>query len=72
MGTAMMGPDYTQWHGFYEVAKHFYTEFLPEAEALEPGVTAQVLASDFHKWRKGFTPEELQKILNFYKERYKQ
>jgi hypothetical protein len=72
MGTAMMGPDYTQWHGFYEVAKSFYNEFLPEAEALEPGVTAQVTSSDFHKWRKGFTPEELQKILEFYKQRYKQ
>ncbi len=22
MGAAMMGPDYTQWHGFYELAKH--------------------------------------------------
>jgi hypothetical protein len=72
MGTAMMGPDYTQWHGFYEVAKSFYNEFLPEAEALAPGVIAQVTSSDFHKWRKGFTPEELQKILNFYRERYKQ
>jgi hydroxylamine dehydrogenase len=72
MGTAMMGPDYTQWHGFYEVAKSFYNEFLPEAEAAEPGVTAQAASSDFHKWRKGFTPEELQKILNFYKDRYKQ
>ncbi|HXU07781.1 MAG TPA: multiheme c-type cytochrome [Blastocatellia bacterium] len=72
MGTAMMGPDYTQWHGFYEVAKSFYNEFLPEAEALEPGVTAQTASSDFHKWRKGFTPDELQKILNFYKDRYKQ
>jgi len=30
----MMGPDFTQWHGFYEVAKHFYTKFIPEAEDL--------------------------------------
>jgi hypothetical protein len=22
MGAAMMGPDYAQWHGFYELAKH--------------------------------------------------
>ena len=21
MGASMMGPDYTQWHGFYELAK---------------------------------------------------
>ena len=30
----MMGPDYTHWHGTYEVAKHFYTEFIPELEEL--------------------------------------
>jgi len=29
-GAAMMGPDYTHWHGTYEVAKTFYTEFIPE------------------------------------------
>ncbi|MFQ5430720.1 MAG: multiheme c-type cytochrome, partial [Phycisphaerae bacterium] len=33
-GAAMMGPDYTHWHGTYEVAKHFYTEMIPELEAL--------------------------------------
>ncbi|HXG94650.1 MAG TPA: multiheme c-type cytochrome [Blastocatellia bacterium] len=72
MGTSMMGPDYTQWHGFYEVAKLFYNEFLPEAEEVEPGVTEKVISSEFHKWRKGFNPAELQKILDFYKQRYKQ
>jgi hypothetical protein len=30
----MMGPDYTHWHGTYEVAKHFYSEFVPELEHL--------------------------------------
>jgi formate-dependent nitrite reductase cytochrome c552 subunit len=29
-GASMMGPDYTHWHGTYEVAKNFYTEFIPE------------------------------------------
>ena len=29
-GVAMMGPDYTQWHGFYEVAHRFYMEFVPQ------------------------------------------
>ena len=24
-GASMMGPDYTHWHGTYEVAKHFYS-----------------------------------------------
>lgn len=30
-GAAMMGPDYTWWHGIYEVAKNFYFKFIPEA-----------------------------------------
>jgi len=72
MGTAMMGPDYTQWHGFYEVAKNFYTEFIPEAEHLMPGVTAEVMGSDYHKWKAGLTKEELEKQIEFYKKRYKQ
>ncbi|MEZ4469567.1 MAG: multiheme c-type cytochrome [bacterium] len=31
---SMQGPDYTHWHGTYEIAKHFYTEFVPELEEL--------------------------------------
>lgn len=72
MGTAMMGPDYTQWHGFFEVSKIFYTEFVPEAERLLPGVSTDVMNSDYHKWTKGLTKEELQQQIDFYKERYKQ
>jgi hypothetical protein len=30
-GAAMMGPDYTWWHGAYEVAQHFYFKLIPEA-----------------------------------------
>ena len=29
-----MGPDYTHWHGTYEVAKHFYVKYIPELEEL--------------------------------------
>lgn len=72
MGTAMMGPDYTQWHGFYEVAKNFYNEFLPEAERLQPGISKDVLSQDWHRWKSGLTPGEAEKILQFYKDRYKQ
>jgi hydroxylamine dehydrogenase len=71
MGTAMMGPDYTQWHGFYEVAKSFYTEFVPEAEHLLPGVTDDVMGTAFHKWRTGLTKEELEQQIEFYKKSYK-
>ncbi len=33
-GASMMGPDYTHWHGTYEVSKHFYTEMIPQIEKL--------------------------------------
>jgi hydroxylamine dehydrogenase len=72
MGTAMMGADYTQWHGFFEVAKSFYTEFIPEAEQLMPGVTADVMKSDYHKWTAGLSKEQLQQQIDFYKDRYQQ
>ncbi len=29
-GVSMMAPDYTHWHGMYEVAKHWYSKFIPE------------------------------------------
>ncbi len=71
-GSAMMGPDYTQWHGFFEVAQRFYFELVPEAEELLPGVTKEILQRDAHKWIKGINKEERGKILQFYKERYGQ
>ncbi len=70
MGTAMMGPDYTQWHGFYEVAKVFYTEFLPEVEQRMPGVTAEMVKNDYHSWKRGLTQEQIQQQLDFYRKRY--
>jgi hypothetical protein len=48
----MNGPDYVQWHGFYEVAKIFYSDFLPEAEHLLPGATSAVKESSYHQWLK--------------------
>ena len=33
-GASMMGPDYTHWHGTYEIAKHFYSEYVPELREL--------------------------------------
>jgi hydroxylamine dehydrogenase len=33
-GASMMGPDYTHWHGTYELAKNFYAEYIPELEEL--------------------------------------
>ena len=31
---AMMAPDYTHWHGTYEIARNFYSEYIPELEEL--------------------------------------
>ncbi len=31
---SMMGPDYTHWHGTYEIAKHWYIKYVPELEHL--------------------------------------
>jgi hydroxylamine dehydrogenase len=37
-GAAMMGPDYTHWHGTFEVAETFYTKFVPQLrELIEKG-----------------------------------
>ncbi len=33
-GAAMMGPDYTHWHGTYDVAKTFYTHYVPALKEL--------------------------------------
>jgi len=70
MGASMNGPDYVQWHGFYDVAKIFYADFLPEAENLLPGVTARVRAMPAHQWLKGLSPEERKRIQEFYEKRY--
>ncbi|MBD3235052.1 MAG: hypothetical protein GF315_15120 [candidate division Zixibacteria bacterium] len=54
-GASMMGPDYTWWHGIYEVAKHFYFKFIPQARAYgDPEVNRYIdnlLADDpMHQW----------------------
>ena len=70
-GAAMMGPDYTQWHGFYEVAKHFYAKFLPEVERLgRKDLVDKVLKDPRHQWKKGLSKELRDKIKTYYKGRY--
>ncbi|MEW6428286.1 MAG: multiheme c-type cytochrome [Thermodesulfobacteriota bacterium] len=82
-GAAMSGPDYAWWHGIYEVAKHFYTELLPEAKAAceragKPEVYEEILARFIrndprHEWFvKGFDPEQVEQIRQYYQERYRQ
>jgi hydroxylamine dehydrogenase len=38
---SMQGPDYTHWHGTYDLGKNWYTKFVPELEDLiEAGETS--------------------------------
>ncbi|MCP4228548.1 MAG: hypothetical protein GY771_00165, partial [bacterium] len=42
MGAAMMGPDYTHWHGTYDIAKTFYTHYIPELRKMvEKGLKSE-------------------------------
>ena len=74
-GAAMMGPDYTWWHGMYEVAQHFYFKLLPEArEFKNPELDAyldNLIANDpMHSWlhtatadlKKGIRSGEMKEI----------
>jgi hypothetical protein len=80
-GASMMGPDYTHWHGMYEVAKHFYTEFLPavteaaatHGPALEEKYRRRIailLAQEEHAWQQGLGAEEADALRRAYKDRY--
>ncbi len=82
-GAAMMGPDYTHWHGMYEVSKTFYNEFLPlVVETAEEHSHAmgrkwkarveELLKSPDHVWTQGLSPEEAQALAAEYKARYNQ
>ncbi len=65
-GASMMAPDYTHWHGMYEVAERFYMELIPQAremaeEARDHGqaskahaveqVIDEILARPEHQWQ---------------------
>lgn len=48
---AMNGPDWTHWHGTYDLAKNFYSHFIPELEELiekgsNSGDSEQVAAAE--------------------------
>jgi hypothetical protein len=75
MGAAMMGPDYTWWHGIYDVAHNFYFKFIPEAlhyndPEVNDYINKLLTEDDMHKWVNTPTSElkeairsgELQKV----------
>jgi hydroxylamine dehydrogenase len=81
-GAAMNAPDWSHWHGMYEVAINFYFHLLPSADEAvkakhDEEVTgkwkafrAKIMDSPMHKWKSGVAQEELEKMINFYKDRY--
>ena len=87
MGASMMGPDYTQWHGMYEVADRFYVEFVPQVrEVIEHGkahgkaaaareaeaMLDEILNSELHKWFLGKLSSEEMAARKKAQEEFKQ
>lgn len=80
-GAAMMGPDYVQWHGFYELSRNFYTHFLPLAEELaeKAGKGEQMREfiqetlhgpdgknwEQYHQWKDGLSQEQMKSLLEW-------
>lgn len=81
-GMAMMGPDYTWWHGIYEVVKHFYFKLIPQARKYgDSEINAYIdnlLTEDpMHSWVNQVTDNLKQEIRSgqmqrIYQEFYKQ
>jgi hypothetical protein len=85
-GASMMGPDFVQWHGFYELSRNFYTHFLPLAEELGEKAgkgerVKQFIAKTlrgpdgenwekYHRWTEGLTAEEKKAMLQWEQQTY--
>jgi len=72
MAAAMQAPDYTHWHGMYEVSRNFYHEFLPEVQELADHAgqgdkykkyITELLAKPEHLWIKTGGSEETMKLI---------
>lgn len=82
MAAAMFAPDYTHWHGLYEVSRNFYHEFLPEVQELADHAgkgekyreyITKLLAKPEHLWiETGGSAETMKLIEEENKIRYKQ
>ncbi len=74
-GASMMGPDFTHWHGSYEVAKHFYLKFLPMIQELAEAhddqqlkrlIQDEVFAKPEHDWYDGMDKAEAARLRAIY------
>ncbi len=87
MGVSMMAPDYTHWHGMFEVAERFYMGLIPQAleladRAATRGLAAQarearraveeVLARPEHAWFEQGAEGQSQRIREEMERRYGQ
>jgi hypothetical protein len=75
------GHDYTHWHGMYEVAKHYYIDFLPAVikAAAEKSTNMrtkyeqkieELLTREEHLWMNGFSEEKVEVLKATYKDIY--
>jgi len=86
-GASMMAPDYTHWHGMYEVAERFYMELLPQAREIVAHAGANgradaaravtrtidgILARPEHRWFEEGAEDEIRKIEEQMEKRYGQ
>jgi hypothetical protein len=81
-GASMSGPDYTWWHGMYEVSKHTYTKWIPEmreavrrkdgnekfADALLEKYFKPIVGHDWYF--NGISKDSIEKVRKGYEERY--
>ena len=77
-GASMGGPDFTHWHGGYEVAKHYYNKFLPkilrlaekEGDEVLKGMVDEILAEPMNAWMDGMDAAEAEKLREYYKDKF--
>lgn len=85
MGASMMAPDYTQWHGLFEVAERFYMELIPQSREITRGAAENgqaeaaarvnevidgILARPEHAWFRQGAEDQMQAIRRSMAERY--
>ena len=82
-GASMMAPDYTHWHGMFEVAERFYMALIPQArEIVEQdggargravaAVIDEILARPEHVWFEEGAEGEAERIRQEMERRYGQ
>lgn len=81
-GASMNAPDWSHWHGMYEVALNFYFHMIPHADEVVEArgnesqkkaweeLKSGILKRTEHKWKAGLPKEEMRKIVDFYSKRY--